>query len=167
MNGEERRKLILQTLLNSETAIPARKFAEEYDVSRQIIVGDIALLRAEGNDIIATNKGYIIKSLDTSYIKKEIAMCHSKEDTRKELETFVKHGIIVESVTVEHPVYGEITGQLNIKTPEDIDDFLSLMPELLSTLTEGVHIHTIYFKHKEQYEKLLIDLKTLNFLYSN
>ena len=167
MNGNVRRGEILRQLSNSEGPIPARIFADEFDVSRQIIVGDIALLRAEGHPIIATNKGYLIKEKAKGFLKKYIAMNHRKEETRQELETFVKHDIIVESVTVEHPAYGEITGQLNIKTKEDIEDFLKLEPELLSALTHGVHIHTILCPDDTAYTKVKEDLKNQGLLYQN
>ncbi len=167
MSGKTRRGAILKELSNSNGAIPARIFADEFEVSRQVIVGDIALLRAEGHPIIATNKGYLIKEETEGLLKKYIAMNHQKEDTRQELETFVKHGIIVESVTVEHPAYGEITGQLNIKTKEDIEEFLKLKPELLSVLTEGVHIHTILCTNDAAYAKVKKDLRNQGLLYQN
>lgn len=167
MNGNERRNRILKSLSASKKAIPAREFAETYNVSRQVIVGDVALLRAEGQPIIATNKGYLMKVAIKGMTQKTIAVQHSAEETRLELETFIKHNVIVESVTVEHPVYGEITGQLNIQNQNDIEDFLSLEPELLSTLTQGVHIHTLLCSSDTNYKALKKDLKDLNFLYEN
>ena len=167
MSGNVRRAKILKKLSNSVEPIPARIFADEFDVSRQVIVGDVALLRAEGHLIIATNKGYMIKEEAEGLLKKYIAMDHRKEETRQELETFVKHGIVVESVTVEHPAYGEITGQLNIKTNEDIDEFLKLEPELLSALTQGVHIHTILCVNNAAYAEVKEDLNNQGLLYQN
>ncbi len=167
MNGTTRRENILIELSNANQAVPARKFAETFNVSRQVIVGDIALLRAEGHPIIATNKGYLIKDEIEGLLKKYVAMNHTKDETRLELETFVKHGVSVESVTVEHPVYGEITGSLNIQTNEDIDDFLKLDSELLSTLTEGIHIHTIICPDETTYKAVKDDLDNLGLLYQS
>lgn len=167
MTGDLRRSRILKKLSNSGQAIPARIFAESYDVSRQVIVGDIALLRAEGHPIVATNKGYLIKEETEGLLKKYLAMNHTKEETRLELETFVKYGVIVESVTVEHPVYGEITGQLNIETKEDIEAFLDREPELLSVLTQGVHIHTVLCADKESYQAVKEALSQKGLLYQN
>lgn len=167
MSGNTRREGILKRLSTSEVTIPARIFAEEFDVSRQVIVGDIALLRAEGHPIIATNKGYMIKEEIEGLLKKHIVMNHRKDETRQELETFVNHGIIVESVTVEHPAYGEITGQLNIKTMEDIEEFLRLEPGLLSALTQGVHIHTILCADDASYAEVKENLKDQGLLYQN
>lgn len=167
MSGNARRVEILKVLSNSNGPIPARLFADEFSVSRQVIVGDIALLRAEGHPIIATNKGYMVKEETEGLLKKYIAMNHRKEETRQELETFVKYGVVVESVTVEHPAYGEITGQLNIKTKEDIEDFLKLEPELLSALTQGVHIHTILCEDDATYSAVKEDLKNQGLVYQN
>ena len=167
MTGEERRSHILIGLSNSNQAITARKFAKTFGVSRQVIVGDVALLRAEGHPIVATNKGYLIKDESDGRLKKYLAVQHQKEETQEELETFVKHGIIVESVTVEHPMYGEITGYLNIETKEDVKDFLAQEPELLSTLTQGIHIHTILCPDQASYDAVKKDLANKGLLYQN
>lgn len=167
MTGNERRSILLKKLANSTTAIPARVFADTFNVSRQIIVGDVAILRAEGHPIVATNKGYIIRADASDSIKKYIAVIHTQEQTRKELEIFVKHQIIVESVTVEHPVYGEITGYLNIRTQEDIDEFLKQGPELLSTLTQGIHLHTILCPDLASYKAAKNELALASLLYQD
>lgn len=167
MSGDLRRKTILRELSNAEKPIAARKFADKLNVSRQIIVGDIALLRAEGHPVLATNKGYLIKEESHSGIRKYLAMHHGIEETCLELEIFIKHHVVVESVTVEHPVYGEITGQLNIKSKEDIDDFLSQKAELLSVLTEGIHIHTVLCSSEENYIEVKKELAKNNLLYES
>ena len=46
MSGEERRGKIIQALKNSDKAVSATTLAKEFDVSRQVIVQDVALLRA-------------------------------------------------------------------------------------------------------------------------
>lgn len=48
MSGEERRGKIIQALKNSDKAVSATTLAKEFDVSRQVIVQDVALLRANG-----------------------------------------------------------------------------------------------------------------------
>lgn len=165
MDGHQRRNKIMALLLNNSNPTPARLLGEKFNVSRQVIVGDIALLRAEGNAITATNRGYIIKEENNGHLQKTIVMDHSKDQTRLELETFVNHNIIVESVTIEHPLYGEFTGQLNIETKEDIDKFLNKKTELLSSLTEGIHIHTIRCPSEDSFEAVKKELRQLNMLY--
>ena len=39
--------------------------AKEFDVSRQVIVQDVALLRANGKNIFSTNRGYLIQEDET------------------------------------------------------------------------------------------------------
>ena len=62
MNGEERRKEILAILDKSKSAISGEKLADIFEVSRQVIVQDIALLRAARNEILSTNRGYILQT---------------------------------------------------------------------------------------------------------
>ena len=62
MKAKERRERILDIVKNSDVPVPANKLASEFDVSRQIIVQDIAVIRAADDGIIATNRGYIYKN---------------------------------------------------------------------------------------------------------
>ena len=59
---EEREKKILEILRNSETLVSGTYLAELFDVSRQVIVQDIAILKAKKIDIISTNRGYRLLS---------------------------------------------------------------------------------------------------------
>lgn len=163
--GDKRRALILSKLSDSQTAISASALAKNCDVSRQIIVGDIALLRASGHDIIATPRGYILnKNVCKTY---KIAVHHTPEQTRIELETLVALGIEVIDVIVEHPYYGEITGSLNIRTADDIEYFLSQSDIPLLSLTKGTHIHTLICHDDAQYQQATEALQKLGILYHN
>ena len=97
--------------------------------------------------------------LDAKRFIAKIAVNHLEEDTEKELRLLVDAGAYILDVSVEHPIYGEITGQLDIKSQEDVDRFLvdieNKETELLSTLTKGVHLHTISCESKEHYEQIL------------
>ena len=48
---------------------------------------------------------------------------------------------------IEHALYGELRGSLMIESRADIEDFLERWQKtkayLLSTLTRGVHLHTV------------------------
>lgn len=167
MHGDKRRTLIITELCNSHQAISANQFARKFGVSRQIIVGDIALCRAQGHDIIATGKGYIINQVDEHSKIYTLAMQHKHQDTRKELELFIKHHAQVLDVTVEHPIYGQLTGQLNIQSHEDIDQFMNKKPELLASLTNGIHLHRIAVSDEDDYNALIEDLKQHHFLYQS
>ena len=57
MNGEQRRKQLLSFLSGSQTPISGAALARELKVSRQVIVQDVALLRANGADILSASRG--------------------------------------------------------------------------------------------------------------
>ena len=60
MTGPERRTAIINQIKTSSAPVPGKALAAQYEVSRQVIVQDIALIRAAGHDIISTNRGYIL-----------------------------------------------------------------------------------------------------------
>ena len=62
MTGSERRNAIVSHIKNSAVPVSGKALAQEYEVSRQVIVQDIALIRASGHDIISTNRGYILNT---------------------------------------------------------------------------------------------------------
>ena len=53
MTGAKRRAEIVQRIQAQAEPVSGQKLAEAYGVSRQVIVQDIALIRAAGYDIIA------------------------------------------------------------------------------------------------------------------
>ena len=60
MDSEARRRALSERLKEAEGPLSAAALAKELSVSRQIIVGDVALLRAGGLDITATPRGYLL-----------------------------------------------------------------------------------------------------------
>ncbi|WP_034550167.1 transcription repressor NadR [Carnobacterium funditum] len=173
MEPSTRRNNIVGTLKKNRTPISASVLAKKLKVSRQIIVGDIALIRATGIDITATPKGYVLnieESQDERYIRK-IACTHKADETQKELYAIVDNGGELIDVIVEHPVYGELKGQLNIGSRHDADQFLRKINKsqanLLSELTQGVHLHTIACKDKEIFDRIIQQLSVENLLYQD
>lgn len=173
MKATDRRKTIIQILTNTHTPISATTIANQLKVSRQIIVGDVALLRAAGYEINATPKGYLLNentSSDTRFIGK-IACQHAPEDTTKELYLIVDHGGEIVDVIIEHPIYGELLGRLNLTSRYDVDEFMEKVTEshveLLSSLTEGVHLHTIACKDKNTFKQIKKSLTEAGFCYQN
>lgn len=170
LKGEERRTEILKQLQTREQAISASQLAKEFGVSRQIVVGDVALLRASGIDIVATGKGYLLKREETGILKK-IACQHSLEQTREELEIIVENGGEVVDVLVEHPLYGELRGGLYLKTQQDVENFLEEIKKpqtvLLSSLTNGIHLHTISVPSEAEFAEIHEKLQTAGILYQN
>lgn len=144
---EERLVKILKILEESTEPIIARELAETFDVSRQVIVGDIARLRAAGENILSTPRGYLLNIRLNHQVTKKIICRHSPKETVDEINTIVELGGKLLDVTIDHPVYGELTGALNIFDQADADQFnqkvMSGEASLLSELTEGIHVHTI------------------------
>ncbi len=148
MTGNERR-LWLKEHLTGTAPIAGHDLSQFLGVSRQVIVQDIALLRAEGHPIISTPRGYMFWERASGSIRAVLAVRHSDapEVVRGELVTMVTSGVTVLNVIVAHPLYGELVGNLNLSTVDDVDRFLQNMETLgatlLSQLTDGVHLHTI------------------------
>lgn len=164
MKAEERRRAIAQTL-TSEKPISATTLAGEFSVSRQIIVGDIALLRAGGMNIIATPRGYKLGGV--TGLVHTVACVHSAEDTEKELLAMVDEGCTVLDVVVEHPLYGQITGQLSLASRYDVQQFVEKARNTapLSSLTDGVHIHNLQCPDEEAFQRVCRRLEALGMVY--
>lgn len=170
MEGAERRARILSELSTAEQPISASQFAKIFTVSRQIVVGDVALLRAQGYAILATARGYVIeKEKDKLGVSQKIACKHLPEQTQEELATIVALGGEIIDVIVEHPIYGELTGGLHIKNNEDIEKFIHryTMEEasLLSELTTGIHLHTIRCRNEQDLTRIQQALGEKQLLY--
>ncbi|GEK90658.1 transcription repressor NadR [Alkalibacterium kapii] len=169
MSAEERREEILTLLKKYKSPIIARELAERFNVSRQVIVGDIALLRAAGQSIYSTPKGYVMREEKTKGMTTQLVCVHRREETREELYTIVDCGCEVLDVIVEHPFYGMIRGDLNISSRLEVDEFLERIEatetSLLSTLTHGIHTHTIRVRDEKTLGKLTSALKEKGYLY--
>ena len=122
----ERRKQIVKILEESKEPISGTILAKKLSVSRQIIVQDIALLRAENKNILSTNKGYLISNTsdENNRIQRVICSCHTKEQIRDELYTIVDMGGRVRKVFVNHDIYGQISADLLIFSRKDADEFV-------------------------------------------
>lgn len=120
-------------------------------VSRQVIVTDIAILRAEGTEITSTTQGYIVSR--EQLCKRVFKVHHTREECEKELNLFVDCGAVVKDVFVSHRVYGVIRGELNIRSRLDVQAFLESIRSgkstLLSSTTEGYHYHTLLAPSEE------------------
>ena len=60
MEGKDRRERLIALLQQADTPISGTELAKQLGVSRQVIVQDVALLRAENCEILSTNKGYLL-----------------------------------------------------------------------------------------------------------
>lgn len=172
MDGTTRRTQILAALQAADKAISASKLAEVLGVSRQIIVGDIALMRAAGEEIVATARGYRLQALiaDEGNVTK-IAVQHTPAQTEAELNIFVACHLEVLDVVVEHDIYGELTGSLRIQTAQDVAEFMARSQHaearLLSDLTNGIHLHTLRYQDAADLVKAKALLAEQGMLYQN
>ena len=166
MNSTQRRAAVLNLLKQAQAPLSATALAEQLSVSRQIIVGDVALLRAAGEEITATPRGYVLGS--TGGNRHTVVCRHSAEDMRWELELMVDYGCTVEDVIVDHSVYGQISGRLDLSSRFDVSEFIEKVAASkdgpLSALTGGIHLHTLRCPDEKAFEQLLIALRTAGFL---
>ena len=87
MTAEQRRQEILTLLEQTDTPLSAAALAHRFSVSRQIVVGDVALLRAQGREIVATARGYVIPA--PAGLVRQVACRHTAAQTREELDAMV------------------------------------------------------------------------------
>ena len=165
MDAVQRRAALSDYLSQAAGPVSASVLAARFSVSRQIIVGDIALLRAGGLDIAATPRGYLLPR-PTPGLTRQLACVHRPEDMGRELELMVDNGCAVLDVIVEHPVYGQLTAPLHLSSRLDVDQFMKRMDGAapLSQLTGGVHLHTLSCPDETAYEHLLQLLRQRGFL---
>ena len=170
MAAQERRATMLELLADSAKPLSGGALAKQLGVSRQVVVQDVALLRAEGHDIMATARGYVLmrpaaivsqpandsrntnapqangplpKASHTRLIK----VRHTVAQTADELFTILENDGQVLDVSVSHRVYGRLSARLDILTRGDalrfLDDIESGKSSPLLTVTSGYHYHTI------------------------
>lgn len=171
--GDERRAYILKRLQDSSEPITGGDLAAITNVSRQVIVGDITLLKAKNEPIIATSQGYLyMHASRPSEAVRIIAVSHGPERTEEELLLLVDHGVTIKDVRIEHPVYGDLTASIMVTNRNEVKQFMEKIratnASYLSELTDGIHLHTISAPTEKaldeavetlKREKLLIDLE--------
>ncbi|MUP58797.1 DNA-binding transcriptional regulator [Veillonellaceae bacterium M2-4] len=164
-NSKSRRENLLKFLYENHRSISGENLAKNFDVTRQVIVQDIAILRASGKNIISTNRGYYLNEERTQKVFK---VKHSDQDIRKELDSIVDLGGTIKDVIVHHKVYGKIKKDLNCSSRRDVKIFLDKMnkekSKPLDVLTGGIHYHTVVAENSEVIEEIEVVLKELGFL---
>lgn len=147
--GENRRSRILQLLKDHRSPLSGAALAKMLGVSRQVIVQDIALIRAESHSILSTNKGYIYRFEEAGggQPKRVFFVRHTTEQVLDEFLTVLELGGTILDVAVEHEIYGQIRADLLIETPQDAREFVSRLAECrdnpLKVLTDDCHYHTV------------------------
>lgn len=168
MDAQQRRLEIARRLEHASAPISATALAQELSVSRQIIVGDVALLRAGGMNITATPRGYLLPSEEREHLC-TFACRHRSDQMEEELNAIVDQGCTVLDVIVEHPVYGQLTAPLHVSSRYDVAQFIARCRQSdavpLSRLTEGLHLHTVSCKDPQAAQRVRSALAELGFLY--
>lgn len=169
LKGDDRRSQLISWLIEAEEPLSGSILAAKTNVSRQVIVGDMSLLKASGEPIMATAQGYVYLKPDTkNSFTCVIAANHHPEETIDELNTIVDYGVTIEDVTVEHPVYGDIKASLKLSTRKDVENLIKRLKEtnatLLSELTEGIHMHTLSSDSQEKLDRVCDALQEKGFL---
>ena len=166
MKGEERRKKLLNILSSSNSPVSGGMLSQELNVSRQIIVQDISLLRANGASIFSTNKGYLLQ--EEKKYSRVFKVYHTENQVEDELSTIVDAGGQVRDVFVYHKVYGVLKAEMGIKSRRDIraymDEISTGKSSLLMNVTSGYHYHTIEAESEEILNAIQDELQQKGFL---
>lgn len=170
LDGEKRREEIIRLLEGSIIPISGTELSRRLQVSRQVIVQDIALLRAVNKNILSTNKGYLLfePGRETKECRKAMCVRHTTKQVLEEFFTIVDLGGKILDVVVEHELYGQIAVDLIIASRQDAEEFYQKMQENqakpLKELTEDVHYHTIVAKDRNVMERIEQALREKGFL---
>ena len=166
MKGKERREQIIRIITDSKEPVPGSSLASQLNVSRQVIVQDIALLREGGTNILSTNRGYVIEH--KSQVQRVFKVHHSDEESGDELRLFVDCGGTVKDVFVYHHIYGIIKGDLNLHSRLDVDRYLNELQSgrssYLKKITSDYHYHTIIADSSDTLDLVQEKLREKGFL---
>lgn len=151
MTGPERRSDIISRIKNSAVPVSGKALAQAYEVSRQVIVQDIALIRASGHDIISTNRGYILNAPNIA--SRTFKVQHTDDELENELCSIVDLGGRIVNVMINHRVYGHMEAVLNInsrrKVMEFMEDIKSGKSSPLKNITSNYHYHKVEAENEE------------------
>ncbi len=166
----KRREQIKEMLKSYSYPIKGSDLASTFNVSRQVIVQNIAILRAEGIDVVATSQGYCIHDEKESQSEIGVISCFHKgsESISDEMSTIVDMGARVINVMINHPIYGTIKCHLNIGSRLELEQFMVKMKKHdvkgLAELTGGKHFHTIEAPSKEIFDLIVEKLNRKGYM---
>lgn len=173
MSGEERRSQLLTILRNSRQPVSGDALAKQLEVSRQVIVQDIALIRASlanenAGQLLSTHRGYVLNETQPAQPERILKVIHTDEQIQEELNAIVDMGGYVQDVFVYHKVYGVLRAPLGLKSRKNVDDYLKQIRAGISTplmkVTSGYHYHTVRADDEETLDLIQEDLQKRGFL---
>lgn len=168
MEGSKRREQLVKMLNDQSDPISGGELSKRLGVSRQVIVQDIALLRASDINIFSTTKGYLIYHSDNPKVKRIFKVKHSTEQIEDELCIIVDNGGKILDVVVNHEIYGDIATALTIRNRQDVYDFVKEVREKkivpLKDLTDGIHQHTVVADSEDTLDRIALALDKKGYL---
>lgn len=166
--GTKRRETLLSVLKNADGPVSGAALSKLLGVSRQVIVQDVALLRASDCEILSTPRGYVLYIKEQTVFSRRFMVKHSASELTNELNLIVDQGAIVVDVIIDHPIYGEIHGNLNISSRRDVNTFLQRVKEQkgipLLEMSNGYHYHTVTADQEEVLDEVAEQLKNAGYL---
>ena len=166
MNTSERRNEILNILRRTDTPVAARALANKFNVSRQVIVQDLAVIRASTPEILSTTKGYVMQQ--DSSCTREFKVRHSQEQTTDELNIIVDCGGYVKNISISHRVYGRLSAEMDIRSRQDVNEFVETLKNsqssVLSSATSGYHYHLVGASGNDRLDLIEKELEKAGFL---
>jgi len=164
MNTTERRVKLLEKLKDAGEPLTGAWLAKQFSVSRQVIVGDFAILRAAGTEVYATPQGYVLPTVESpKTMRAKLACKHERKNLEQELAIIIDNGGKVLDVIVEHPLYGELIANLMLASRRDLSEFMRKLDtshaEQLASITGGVHVHTVEVPDYETLSRIKDELR--------
>ena len=154
MNTAQRRNEILKLLHQAEKPIAARALASQFGVSRQVIVQDMAVIRASTPGILSTTRGYVLQQDKDVACTREFKVRHGQEQAAEELNLIVDCGGRVKNISISHRVYGRVSAEMDIRSRQDVNEFITALnnsnSSALSNATSGYHYHLVEAASEER-----------------
>ena len=166
MNTSDRRDEILKILQEASEPVAARELASRFGVSRQVIVQDMAVIRASVPGILSTTRGYTIQQENTC--TREFKVRHRQDQAAEELKLIVDCGGRVKNVSISHRVYGRVSAEMDIRSRQDVREFTETLASsrstVLSSATSGYHYHLVEASTGERLDLIERELEKAGFL---
>lgn len=166
MKVAERRKAIANLLLSSKEPVSGSALAQKFNISRQIIVQDITVLKGTGYEILSTSRGYVMQK--NPLAERVFKLKHTTEQTEDELSCIVGLGGTVVDVFVWHKVYGKVEAPLNIFSQMHVKQFMEGVrtgqSSELMHITGGYHYHTVRAESEEVLDRIEAALRERDYI---
>jgi transcriptional regulator of NAD metabolism len=166
--GEERRQELLRTLRMSGEPVLGSELAKQFGVSRQVLVQDMAILRAAGSDVIATPRGYLLRNPEPVAHRDVLHLQHDRGALGDEMTIMVDLGIRILDDVIDHPVFGALRTDLYVSSRQDVQELIERLDATdslpLQELTGGRHSHTVESARPDLLSKARDELQRRGYL---